>query len=64
MIRTAEQNVIAAAREFLESGTVLTMCNRGPCQRVVEDKDNSDPQAKLIAALKALDRAALATEEE
>jgi uncharacterized protein GlcG (DUF336 family) len=47
------QAVIKAAQEFRDNGTILTVCNRGACQRVVERKDNSDPQAKLFDALKA-----------
>ena len=46
--------VAAAAREFRDSGTVLTSCSRGACQRVIEHKDKTDPQAKLFAALAAL----------
>jgi hypothetical protein len=51
--------VLEAAREFRDRGTVLTSCGRGPCQRVIEHEDRSDPQAKLYAALKALDTPAL-----
>lgn len=45
--------VIEAAREFRDKGTVLTVCSRGACQRVIEHQDKSDPQAKLFAALEA-----------
>ncbi|MEK9751616.1 MAG: hypothetical protein VW338_00170 [Rhodospirillaceae bacterium] len=49
------ERVVEAAREFRDNGTVLTVCGGGPCQRVIEYSDNSDPQAKLFAALKAHD---------
>ena len=52
----ALEAVVTAAEEFATHGTVLTTCDRGPCQRVVEAKDNSDPQAKLYDALAALDK--------
>ena len=47
--------VVTAARDFADNGTTLTMCDRGPCQRVIEAKDRSDPQMKLFNALSALD---------
>ena len=45
--------VAEAAEEFRDKGTVLTSCDRGPCQRVVERRDGTDPQAKLFHALAA-----------
>lgn len=48
------RDVVEAAKDFRENGTVLTSCSRGPCQQVVEHEDNSDPQAKLYAALARL----------
>lgn len=47
--------VVEAAREFRECGTVLTSCDRGACQQVIERNDDTDPQAKLYLALRALD---------
>jgi len=46
----AEREVIEAAKAFVHSGTRLTVCDRGPCQQVVEHKDRSDPHFKLCEA--------------
>lgn len=49
--------VVNAAQEFIAKGTVLTVCDRGACQRVVERDDNTDPQAKLISAVEKFQEA-------
>lgn len=45
------EKVIEAACNFRDNGTVLTSCNRGPCQQVIEHYDKSDPQYVLFQAL-------------
>ena len=63
-VALAEREVVEAAWEFVNKGTVLTSCNRGPCQRVIEHKDNSDPQARLIRTFKTLNVARAKAEGE
>lgn len=46
--------VVEAAKLFVKEGTRLTVCDRGPCQQVIERKDRSDPQSRLFAALDRL----------
>jgi len=53
----AREGLAVAVREFVRAGTVLTICDRGPCQRVVEHEDRTDPQSKLFEALDAYEGA-------
>lgn len=49
------RRVVEAARVFRDEGTTLTVCDLGPCQRVNEKRDRSDPQAILYKTLAALE---------
>ena len=51
IIDAGNAELVKAVELFRDEGTILTACDRGACQQVVEKADKSDPQARLYNTL-------------